>query len=56
MSLVVNIAGKGFLPVSWLTLACSSVTTGVRLRVCQVAIFWEAPGESMAGNTRNSLE
>ncbi len=52
MSLVGNIAGKGFLPVPWLTLACSSVTTGVPPRVCRVAIFWEAPGESMAGNTR----
>jgi hypothetical protein len=33
MSLVGNIAGKGFLPVPRLTLAPSSVTTGVRPRI-----------------------
>ena len=52
MSLVGNIAGKGFLPVSLLTLAHSSVMTGVTPRICQVAIFWKAPRESIARNTR----
>ena len=33
MSLVDDIAGKGFLPVRWLTLAQSSVTSGVRPRI-----------------------
>ena len=51
MSLVGNIAGRGFLSVAWLTLARSSLTTRVPPRVCRVAIFWKAPGESMAGNT-----
>jgi hypothetical protein len=45
MSLVGNIAGKGRIPVPLLTLAHSIVTTGVRLRICQVAIFWKAPRE-----------
>jgi hypothetical protein len=43
MSLVDNIAGKGFPPVPWLTLACSSVTTGIPPRICRVAIFRKAP-------------
>src|SRR5918994_3942663 len=51
MYLVGNLAGRGFLPVAWLTLARSSLTTRVPPRVCRVAIFWKAPGESMAGNT-----
>ena len=33
MSLVGNIAGKGFLPAPWLTLAHSSVTIGVKPRI-----------------------
>jgi hypothetical protein len=41
LSLVDNIAGKGFPLVPWLTLACSSVTTWVPPRVCRVAIFWK---------------
>jgi hypothetical protein len=40
MSLVGNIASKGFLPVPWLTLACGSITTGATLRICRMAIFW----------------
>jgi hypothetical protein len=52
MSLVGNIAGKGLLPVPLVTLAHSSLTTGVRPRICQVAIFCKAPRESMAGNLR----
>jgi hypothetical protein len=52
VSLVGNIAGKGFLPVPWLTPARSSVTTGVTSRICRMAIFWKAPRESVAGNTR----
>jgi hypothetical protein len=41
-----------FFPPPWLTLAHSSVTLGVRPRICQVAISWKAPREWMAGNTR----
>jgi hypothetical protein len=52
VSLVGNIAGKGFLPVPWLTPARSSVTTGVTSRICRMAIFWKAPRESVAGTTR----
>jgi hypothetical protein len=47
-----NIAGKGFLPVLWLTLARSSVTTGVPPRICRMAISWKTSGDSMVGNTR----
>src|SRR5215211_301388 len=43
VSLVGNIAGKGFLPAPWLTPAHSSVTTGVTSRICRMAIFWKAP-------------
>ena len=55
VSLVGNIAGKGFLPAPWLTPAHSSVTTGVTSCICRMAIFWKAPGESMAGNSRKLL-
>ena len=44
MSLVANIAGKGFLPLLWRTLACSIVMIRGKPRVCQVAIFWKALG------------
>ena len=55
MSLVGNIAGKGFLPAPWLTSAHSSVTTSVTSCICGMAIFWKAPIESMAGNSRKHL-
>src|SRR5215213_3505011 len=55
VSLVGNIAGKGFLPAPWLTPVHSSVTTGVTSCICRMAILWKAPGESMAGNSRKLL-
>jgi hypothetical protein len=56
LSLVDNIAGKGFPLVPWLTLACSSVTTGVLPRICRVAIFWKHQMRRWQETLVNSLE